>query len=250
MRQWEMGAQVFFARTKGTLAWPRYSPYYSVTQGWNNETDFSGMLKLPEHNVLVELSARYQFRPNWAMRYEVLFDEINGGGWADQQFIFGPWWWGFIVYGQQIQTKWEHAYHRVSLVYDAVRTYQSLISVSAGWVHADDKISLNCWACGYWNTAFSKSTDAIITGLEFQRCVKTALNGGTFSFDHKAAAIFLDDVEGYDLEAAGRFSVPMNCGRWGYVKGGYRFVQLKKSQNDYLLNSTLEGGFVEGGLIF
>jgi len=249
--QWEMGAQALFARTKGAIAWPRYSIYwYSWNQGWDNKTDFNTMLKLPDHNVLTELSARYQFRPNWAARYEVLFDEINGGGYADEPFVFGPWWSGGYFYGQQINTQWQHAYHRVSLVYDAIKTCQSAISVSAGWVHVDDKISINCWACGQWSNTFSKSIDAMIAGLEFQRCVKTAANGGTFSFDHKASVIFLDDVEGYDVEAAGRFSVPLNCGRWGYVKGGYRFVQLKKSQTDYLLNNTIEGGFVEGGFIF
>ncbi|MBM3301219.1 MAG: hypothetical protein FJY85_14850, partial [Deltaproteobacteria bacterium] len=120
----------------------------------------------------------------------------------------------------------------------------------AGWVHVDDKITLGCWACWNWANVFTKSIDAMITGLEFQRCLKTAANGGTFSFDHKANVIFLDDVEGYDLEAAARYSVPLNCGRWGYVKGGYRFVQLKKSQSDLLLSTTLEGGFVEGGFIF
>ncbi|MBM3300585.1 MAG: hypothetical protein FJY85_11585, partial [Deltaproteobacteria bacterium] len=116
MRQWELGAQAFFARTKGTLAWPRYTPYWNWAQGWSNETDFSGGFKLPEHNVWVDLSARYQFRPNWAVRYEVLFDELNGGGYVDQPFVFGPWWAGYVYYGQQINSKWQHAYHRVSLV--------------------------------------------------------------------------------------------------------------------------------------
>lgn len=253
MRQWEMSAQAFFARTRGKIAWPRYSWYWTAWQGWDNETDLNGALKLPEHQVLLDLSARYQFRPNWAVRYEVLFDEMNGGGYADQQFVFGPWWatgGGWIVYGQQIQTKWQHAYHRLSLVYDAVRTCQSLVSVSAGWMHADDKIDLNCYLCGNWTTTFSKGMDSMIAGVQFQRCVTTAPNGGTFSLDNRASVIFFDDVEGYDLQAAGRFSVPLNCGRWGYVKGGYRFVQLKKSQTDYLFQNTLEGGFIEGGLIF
>jgi hypothetical protein len=253
MRQWEMSAQALFARTRGTIAWPRYTQYYVGWQGWNNEADLNGALKLPEHQVIVDLSARYQFRPNWGVRYEVLWDEINGGGYADQQFIFGPWWGsggGWIVYGQQIQTKWQHAYHRLSLVYDALRTCQSSVSVSAGWAHADDKIGLNCVLCGLWTTIFSKSMDSMIAGIECQRCLKTAPNGGSLSTDLRAQAIFLDDVEGYDLQAAGRYSVPLNCGRSGYVKGGYRFVQLKKSETDFLFSNTLEGGFIEGGLIF
>lgn len=253
MRQWEMSAQAFFARTRGTIAWPRYSQFFNAWQGWDNEADLNDALKLPAHDVLPDLSAKYQFRPNWGVRYQVLFDEISGGGYADQQFVFGPWWGsggGWIVFGQQIQTKWQHAYHRVTLEYDAVQTCQSLVTVSAGWMHADDKIDLNCVACGLWTTTFSKSMDSMIAGLQFQRCLRTAPNGGTFSLDNRASIIFFDNVEGYDIQAGGRFSVPLNCGRWGYVRGGYRFVQLKKSQEDLLFSNTLEGGFLEGGLIF
>jgi hypothetical protein len=249
-RQWELGAQAFFARTKGVVQWPRYSPFFIGTQGTENWADLNDDLKLPEHEVLLDLSARYQFKPRWGVRYEVLFDEINGGGYPTRQFLFGNQTTGFITFGQQIQTKWDHAYHRLTLVYDAVRTPQSVISVAGGWMHADDKISLNCTNCGFYTSTFSKSMDTAIVELEFQRCIRTAANGGTLSWDHKAAVMFMDDVEGYDVEAAGRYSIPVNCGRWGYVKGGYRYVQLKKTQTNYALKTTFEGGFVEGGFIF
>ncbi|MFH1116326.1 MAG: hypothetical protein V1792_20630 [Pseudomonadota bacterium] len=249
-RQWEFGAQAFFARTKGVVQWPRYSPYYLTYRGWENWADLNDDMKFPEHGVLADLSAHYQFKPNWGVRYEVLFDEINGGGWPTNQFLFGNQSTGVITYGQEIQTKWLHAYHRLMLVYDAVKTCQSAISVAGGWAHADDKISLNCTNCGYYTREFNKSLDSGIVQVEFKRCVRTAANGGTFSWDNKAAVIFGDDVEGYDVEAGGRFSIPVNCGRWGFVKGGYRFVQLKKAQTDYALRTTFEGGFVEGGFIF
>lgn len=249
-RQWEMSAQAFFARTKGTVQWPRYSPYYLVTTGWENWADLNDDLKLPEHDTLVDLSARYQFRPNWGVRYQVLFDELNGGGWPWRQFLFGNQYTGLITWGQQIQTKWLHDYQRLTLVYDAVRTCQSVISVSGGWMHADDKIDLYCQTCGYYTREFSKSMDTAIVELEFKRCIRTAANGGTLSWDNKAAVMFGDDVEGVDIQAAGRYSIPVNCGRAGFVKGGYRFVQLKKTQTDYALKTTFEGGFIEGGFIF
>jgi hypothetical protein len=87
-------------------------------------------------------------------------------------------------------------------------------------------------------------------GLELQRCIKTAANGGTFSFDHKAGVIFLDDVEGWDVQAGARYSIPLNYGRWGYMKGGYRYVEIKKSQSDYAFKHALEGGYMEFGFIF
>lgn len=252
-RQWELSAQAFFARTKGTVAWPRYSPYYTWYQGYNNEADLNSQLQLPEHDVLVDLGARYQFRCNWAVKYQALFDEMAGGGYPDQQFTFGPYGAGggwLITYGQEINSKWTHSYQRVMLVYDAVRTPQSVISIGAGWAHVDERIELWCTYCGYYTKIFSKSMDPVITEIQFQRCLRTAPNGGTLSFDNKVAFLFNDDVEGYDVQLGGRFSVPLGCGRWGFAKGGYRFVQLQKSQSEYLFKSAFEGGFIEGGLIF
>ena len=45
-------------------------------------------------------------------------------------------------------------------------------------------------------------------------------------------------------------AIPLNAGRSGYVKAGYRLVELKKSQNDFLLKDALEGGYMEFGFIF
>jgi hypothetical protein len=44
--------------------------------------------------------------------------------------------------------------------------------------------------------------------------------------------------------------VPMNCGRWGFARGGYRLINFTENRNDLRLDIGLEGGFVEGGLIF
>ena len=107
-----------------------------------------------------------------------------------------------------------------------------MLRVVGQWVHADDKISVNCSVCFNLERAFSKSTDAALVGLEYQRCVKTALNGGTLSLEHKAGFIFYDDSEGWDLQTGLRYTIPLNCGRWGYLKGGYRFIQIKRSQPD------------------
>lgn len=249
-RQWDISAQALFARVKGTIAWPRYSQFFTSWNGYDNQVDLNDDLMLPAHQVIPELNVRYQFRPHWGVQYSILGYELNGGGWPNRQFVFGPGNTGFIYFGQNIQTKWQHTHQRLSLVYDALRNCQASVSVSGGWVHVDDKISISCQNCGNYTSTFSKGIDAAVVGLQFQRCLKTAANGGTISLDNKVSAMFIDDVEGWDVQAGARYSVPLGCGRWGYLKGGYRFVQLKKGQYDYLLNSTLEGGFVEGGFIF
>jgi hypothetical protein len=249
--QWEFGAQAFFARVSGRIAWPRYPIW--LGWWWSNEIDLVDQLQVPAHAVIPDLSVRYQFRPNWAFRYSALFFQANGGGWInDIGNGQGVAYFGNIplTWGQQVQTTWQHAYQRVVLVYDALRSCKSSVSVFAGWAHSDDKINVGCASCGWWGNTFSKGGDSITAGLELKQCVKTAANGGTFSYDCKAAAIFIDDVEGWDAEVGGRYSIPLNCGRSGYMKGGYRVVDYKKTQQDFLFRNHLEGGFVEAGFIF
>ena len=251
-RQWEMGVQVFFATMRGTVAYPRY-PLYGYTYGYGTDgADLVDHLQLPKHDAVVEFSAKYQFRPNWAIGYTGLFKEFVGGGTPQDYFWFGNQYGGsYYYYNQNINSKWQHSYQNVTLWYDALRTCNSKVSVFGGWMHADDRIDVGCYLCGNYTQTFSESMDGATVGLEVRRCLKTMANGGTFSCEYKVAAMFLDNIEGWDVQAGARFSIPLNAGnRWGYVKGGYRLIDMKKSQNDYAFKHALEGGFVEMGFIF
>ena len=252
MRQWEMSTQVIFANMNGYIGWPRYSNW---NWGWSgnteNRTDLNSDLQLPIYAAWPQLTASYHFRPNWAIRYSVLWNQLNGGGTPNNNILFGPNWGGGYFWGQNIQTSLQHAYHRVGLVYEAIRTYNSKVGIFADWVHTDSKITLGSSNYGWGGSpTWSNSVNAAMAGLEFQRCIKTVPNGGTLSWDCKAGGIFLDDTVGGDLEAGARYSIPLNCGRSGYVKAGYRLVDLKKTQNDFIFKNTLAGGFMEGGFIF
>jgi hypothetical protein len=70
------------------------------------------------------------------------------------------------------------------------------------------------------------------------------------SCDNRIGLAFLDGTFGYDLQAGFRFSVPMNCGRWGFARGGYRLIQFQEDRDDLRMDHTLEGWFGELGLIF
>ncbi len=251
MGQWEIGAQVLFARAKGTVQWPRNNWWLGGFSPWIRDVDFNDDLMLPSHQVFVDLSIKYQFRPNWAIQYSVLGTQLNGGGWPDfnnsTPFVFGNF---LFTWGNPLNTIWQHAYHRAVLVYDAVKTCRSTVSVFGGWAHTEDRLDVNCVLCGFQTNTLSKSNDCGIAGIALQRCIRTACNGSTFSLDCKAAGIFYDDVEGYDAQAGLRYSIPLNVGRWGYAKGGYRVVSIQKGQQDLLLKTQLEGGFVEFGFIF
>jgi hypothetical protein len=253
MGKWEINGGVIFARLRGKIAWPRY-PWWGWGGGWwgwTNEADFTDDLQLPAHQAVPTWSIAYQFRPNWGIRYSGLALVANGGGQPSNYFMFGPSQnYGYIGYGMGIQSKYEHAYHRVGLLYDAVKSPRACASLFADWVHAEDRISVFSSSYAGQVSVFSKGTDAAVTGIEFRRNMKTTANGATLSCECKAGAIFLDDVEGCDIQGAARYSIPMNCGRSGYVKGGYRLVELKKGQNDFLLQAAVEGGFMEFGFVF
>ncbi len=246
--KWDLSVGVLFARVRGKIAWPRY-PTWTATLGGTFETDFTDGLELPGHLAVPTWSVTYQFRPNWALRYSGIAFEAVGGGQPTDIVSFGPWQ-QFYGITQGLQSKYQHGYHRVGLLYDAVRNYASTVRIFADWVHVDDRIAVISSASIGQKSVFSNGTDAAMAGVEFQRLLKTTSNGGILSCDCKAGAMFLDDVEGWDAQASARYTIPMNNGRSGYVKGGYRLVAMKKSQNDFLLNHTLEGGFMELGFIF
>ncbi len=244
--QWNWNFQAIFARIRGRVIWPRNSQFFS---GFNQENivDFNDDLKVPEHMAVGQFQARYQFRPNWGIRYTGLGGQYSGSGFAQENFWFGN---QQFSQSTDVNTKWDHGYHRSELIYDAVKTCSSLVSLFGGWVHIDDKLDVSCNICGQQTTTLSQGTDSAIAGIEIQRCIKMTPNGGVFSWDHRGAIFFLDDAEGWDLQTGIRYSVFLNSGRSGYVTGGYRFVQLRKSQTDIFLEHAIEGGFVEFGMIF
>jgi hypothetical protein len=248
LSKWDISGGVLFARLRGSIAWPRF-PSWGGFSNVTNETDFTDGLELPGHLAVPTWSVKYQFRPNWAVRYSGLAFEANGGGQPSGSISFGPWQ-QFFGFGQNIQSKYQHGYHRVGLLYDAVKNDRSSVRVFADWVHTDDKIAVISSISVGQNSVFSKGTDAAMAGIEFQRYLKTTSNGGTLSCDCKAGAMFLDDVEGWDAQAGAQYTIPLNNGRSGYVKAGYRLVAMKKTQNDFLLKNALEGGYMELGFIF
>ena len=89
------------------------------------------------------------------------------------------------------------------------------------------------------SAVFSKGTDAAIAGIEYQRFVKATANGAHLSCDCKAGAIFLDDVVGVDAQAGAQYAISLNSGRSGYVKAGYRLVELKKPQTTFCSTTGL-----------
>jgi hypothetical protein len=75
-------------------------------------------------------------------------------------------------------------------------------------------------------------------------------NGATFSCDNRFGIGYLDDTTALDLQTGVQVNIPLGLGRWGYARGGYRYIKFDEDRDDLALNSIFEGGFAELGMIF
>ncbi|MGO9570164.1 MAG: hypothetical protein ACLP5H_21755 [Desulfomonilaceae bacterium] len=63
--------------------------------------------------------------------------------------------------------------------------------------------------------------------------------------------MFATDAHGSDVSTGLKYSVPMNSGRWGYVKGDYRYLTYKQNYGDArMVDTAMDGGFLQMGFVF
>ena len=90
-----------------------------------------------------------------------------------------------------------------------------------------------------------------MAGVEFEKCLKATHTKATLSLECKASTAFLDDAVGGEAETGLKYSIPMNSRRWGFVKGGYRYLTYKRKSSDArMFDIAMEGGFLQMGLVF
>lgn len=241
-RQWEFSAQVFWPRLSGTLKWPAMVNGLPAT-----EMDMTDDLGLPKHPVLGDYSAYYQLNWNWSIFYAIMPIHLTGDTIATRNLDFGVW---RINAGMALHTKWDFVYQRVGLMYNAINTCNASLSIYTGWLYNDQKITGYNNICGGMAMPVSRTRNMLISGLELKKCIRTLCNGGTLSCDTKAGIGYLDNTLVLDIQPAMRFSVPLNSGRWGFIRGGYRLLNFYEDRTDLKMNVFMEGGFAEAGLIF
>jgi len=241
-RGWELEAEALFARTKGQV---RLYRGFAAFQGYN-DIDMNSDLGLPDHNTIGAFSARYRFKPRWSLRYSIMPFAIDGSGSVGRSITFGS---TTLNPGQTAKVKWERIYQRLGLVYDPIRTYTTRVSVFGDYVRLNEKLSVvQVGCCG---DAIDNDMNMGMAGLEFEKCLKTSRLCNTLSLDCRAGVAFGDDGYGSDVSTGLKYSIPMNSGRWGYVKGGYRYLTYKKKYSDArMIDTAMDGGFLQMGFVF
>jgi len=227
--QWELSVQAFFARVRGKVSWP-YHP----------TVDFNDDLGLDSHKAFFEYAARYQFRPRWAIIYSIMPIEMEAN-------YIHP-----LFPGMVFKSKWETVYQRVGLLFEPIRTCSGAISIYNAWVFNPQQLTLHSGGhCRAYSTMkIDRTRNMVMSGIEIERCITTKCNGGSLSCDNRVGIAYLDGTFGLDVQTGLRYSVPLNCGRWGYAKGGYRLLDFKEDRVDYRIDTYLTGWFVELGLAF
>lgn len=240
--QWQLATQVFFARVKGTVRSPA-----SVFGIPATDIDFNDDLGLPSHQTLLEYSAWYQFRPSWALFYSIMPIQLEGSQITNRDLYFGQL---FFPVGTFLHTNWNFTYQKVGLLYQPVFNCNAAVSIYNSWVFNEQRLDVSSSICAGRCNRVDRTRHMVMSELEVQKCIRTLCNGGTLSCDNRVGLGYLDGTFALDVQAGLQFSVPMNAGRWGYAKGGYRLINFTEDRSDLRLDTHLEGAFVEAGLLF
>jgi hypothetical protein len=243
-KQFVIGPRILFARVKGE-ARTGFAMVTGATQP--SVVDFDDHLKLSKSgNPIWSINAHYQFHPRWGVRYSFTPISIEGSGTADTAFTFlGQTFTG----GSLVRSKWERYEHRAGLVFDLSHTPNSVTSVFAEWLYIQDKLTVGGATGTTTSVTWDDDKSMAVLGLEFQKCLRN-YKGNTLALVCKGSVAFLDDNFGYDAEAAFNYLIPVKRGRFGYIKGGYRYAYLKKERDQELFSTTIDGAFLEVGFLF
>ncbi len=242
-RQWELATQVFFARVRGTV---RQGAYLGGTIPTTN-IDLNDDLGIPSSRVFLEYSARYQFAPSWAVFYSIMPIELEANKTLERDLYFRNY---ILGVGTRVHTKWDLTYQRLGLLYQPIVNCHAVVSILGGWTYGYQYTRMFNYVCHGRECTVTRTRNMVTSGIEVQKCITTKCTGATLSCDNRVGLNYLDGTFGVDVQTGVRFSVPMGAGRWGYARGGYRYLSLNENRNDLRLDATLDGGFVEAGLIF
>jgi hypothetical protein len=197
-------------------------------------------------NVLWSIGALYQFRPRWAITYRFSPLSISADHAPATGFQFSG---HAFAAGTDLHSKWDRWEHRAGLLFNLSRTSNAMTSVFADWLYVQDRLSIGETGAQATAVTWDDTKSMALLGVEFDKCLKN-YRGNTLALTASGAFAFLDDSIGYDAEAGLNYMIPIKTGRFGFVKGGYRYFNLKKETETKVFGSTLHGAFISLGFLF
>ncbi len=240
-KQFIAGPRVTFARISGEIR-----TRGDIVSMGNPVVNFSDHLGLPRSgNAVWQILAHYQLRPRWGLRYSFTPISLDATHAPTDSFTLNR---KSFTANTRIFSKWERWEHRAGVVFDLSRKTSGVTSVFAEWLYIQDKLLVRD-ELGTNSTTYDDDKSLAMLGVEFHKCLRN-YRGSTLALSAKGGVAFLDDSVGYDAEAALSYLIPVKRGRFGYIKGGYRYATLKKEKDVERFGTTLDGAFVEVGFLF
>ncbi len=242
-RQFEAGPRAWFARVQGQVS----KGGRIVSFETPSVIDFDDHLGISKSgNVIWSVDARYQFLPRWGLRYSFTPFTTEATKQGTETFTFMG---QSFTTGTAIRSRWDRYEHRAGLSFDVTRSANSVTRAYADWLYIQDKLTLRQALGATPSLSWDDDKSLAVLGLELNKCLRN-FRGNTLALNCKAGVAFLDDHNGYELEAGLSYIIPIRAGRFGFLKGGYRYAHLKKDRDYELFKTTMDGAFVQAGFIF
>jgi len=207
------------------------------------ELDLHDDLGLRRYMCRFEVEARYNIRRNWGIEFS--FMPIN---YRENHVPANGFFWGYAYYAPAlpILTKWDRYIYRYSLVYDWHQSRTSVSSIFLGANIYDDKLSISNVT---YHRARSQGFALVNAGGSIERIIRP-VGRAVASMKCKWSIQWLNSYIGWDGYAAWRVAVPMECGRFGYLEAGWRWIVLERDEPSNIDKSSLDGFMATAGLVF
>jgi hypothetical protein len=242
--QFVISPKVWFARIQGQARKGVEGSLGATFTATN--VDFDDHLGFKKNgNVLWSIEALYQLRPRWGIRYSFMPLTMEATAIPATGFTFGG---ATFASGTMVHSKWDRYENRAGIVFNLSHTPSSEASVFADWLNIQDRLQISSVGLGA-PVVMDDTKNMAVLGLEFARCLKN-YRGNTLALDGKGGIAFLGDGIGYEARAALSYLIPIKTGRFGFVKAGYQYQQLKKDRPGRMFETTMDGPFLEMGLLF
>lgn len=240
--QFMVGPELYFARFRGEAR------RGLVLTGLDSTTvDFDDHLGFNKGgNTLWSVKALYQFRPRLAVTYSFMPIAMEASGSPVTGFQFGG---QAFAAGALLRSKWERYEHRAGLRFNVIRRPNAVTSLFAQWLYLQDRLSIRETGGTAAAATWDEDKNLAVVGIRFDKCLKN-YRGNTLSLTLEGGLAFLDDTMGYEAEAGLSYMIPIKKGRFGFVKGGYRYSHLKRETDLEMLGTTFDGAFVQLGFLF
>jgi hypothetical protein len=240
--QFVIAPKVFFPRIQGEA---KKSADVPAMQGTSVASfdDHLGLRKTG--NVMWSIEALYQIRPRWALKYSFMPLTMEGSGTAVTPFNFGG---QTFAAGTPVHSRWNRYEHRAGILFNLTRTPAGHTSFFADYMNIQDQLKVRSAGLTAPATMDDVKNLAVL-GLEFERCLKN-YRGNTLAFSGKGGIAFLSDSIGYEAQAALSYLIPVKTGRFGFVKAGYEYQQLKTEKTTKMFSTKFDGPFVQLGFLF